>query len=358
MPSDAGEGGGLNRPRKRNPLVLWVSGAWALPLLGIVFLFHPGFLFAKVAISVLAVLLAPLPALLYARGQRDHLIARAANAEEEAAQLKLQLETVRYRTSRLREELQAADRQARLSHQLTLLGQFTAGFMHEFNNPLAIVAGRIEVLLDERKEDAALCTDLQQMLKESRYMGKIASTLLQALRRERGGEVFDTSVPQKALVEALHALRPTADSEGVRLVEEFAEAPRVDVPEHVVGEVVRGLLSNALEALKGRDEAAIWARIEPYRTAGAKVVVKIEDNGPGVPENIREHLFEPFVSSGAGRERLGLGLFLAASLLDMYDGRIRYEARNGGGASFIVELPPARFTRGQPYHWFAGGTTE
>lgn len=338
--------------------MLWVSGAWVLPLLGIVFWFHLGSTFAKALFLILAVLVAPLPALLYAHRQRGRLLACAANAEEEAAQLKLQLETVRYRTSRLREELQAADRQARLSHQLTLLGQFTAGFMHEFNNPLAIVAGRIEVLLDERKEDASLCADLEQMLKESRYMGNIASTLLQALRRERGGEIFDTSVPQKALGEALRALRPLAESQGVRLVEEIAEAPRVDVPEHVVGEVVRGLLSNALEALKGRDEAVVWVRLEPYRTAGAKVVIKIEDNGPGVPESIRGHLFEPFISQSTGRERLGLGLFLAASLLDMYDGRIRYEPRNGGGASFVIELPPARFTRGQPYHWFAGGTTE
>jgi len=254
--------------------------------------------------------------------------------------------------------LQAADRQARLSHQLTLLGQFTAGFMHEFNNPLAIVAGRIEVLLDERKADPALCADLERMLEETRYMSSIATTLLQALRRERGGEIFDASVPQKALEEAVRALRPSAEGFRVGLVEEMAEAPRVDVPEHVVGEVVRGLLSNALEALKGRDDATIYVRLEPYRTAGAKVVLRIDDNGPGVPESLRGHLFEPFVSQSSGRERLGLGLFLAASLLDMYDGRIRYEPRNGGGASFVIELPPARFTRGQPYHWFAGGTTE
>jgi len=336
--------------------VLWVSGVWALPVLGIVFELHPGSLFAKTLLAILAVLIAPLPALLYSQRRRRQLQAIAASAQDEAAQLKLQLDTVRYRTSRLREELQAADRQARLSHQLTLLGQFTAGFMHEFNNPLAIVAGRLEVLLDERKEDAALCADIEQMLKESRYMSNIASTLLQALRRERGGEVFDASIPQKALEDALGALRPSA--EGVTLLEEFAEAPRVDVPEHVVGEVVRGLLNNALAALKGREDAAIWVRLAPYRTAGAKVVIRIEDNGPGVPENIREHLFEPFVSQSSGRERLGLGLFLAASLLDMYDGRIRYELRSGGGASFVIELPPARFTRGQPYHWFAGGTTE
>jgi two-component system C4-dicarboxylate transport sensor histidine kinase DctB len=315
-------------------------------------------MFAKALLAIFAVLVAPLPALLYSHRQRRLLQACAASAQEEAAQLKLQLETVRYRTSRLREELQAADRQARLSHQLTLLGQFTAGFMHEFNNPLAIVAGRLEVLLDERRDDAPLCVDLEQMLKESRYMSKIASTLLQALRRERGGEIFDASIPQKALEDALRALLPVAEGNGVRIVAEIAEVPRLDVPDHVVGEVVRGLLSNALEALKECDEAVIWVRLEPYRTAGAKVVIRIEDNGPGVPESIRAHLFEPFISQSTGRERLGLGLFLAASLLDMYDGRIRYEPRNGGGASFVIELPPARFTRGQPYHWFAGGATE
>jgi two-component system C4-dicarboxylate transport sensor histidine kinase DctB len=358
MPTQPGQDEGFNPAQTRVRVLLWMSGFWSLPLVGIAFWILPPSATLRTTLVILAVLAAPLPALLFMNRQRRRLTASAAKAEEEAAQLKLQLDTVRYRTTRLREELQAADRQARLSHQLTLLGQFTAGFMHEFNNPLAIVAGRIEVLLDERKEDAALCVDLEQMLKETRYMSNIAGTLLQALRRERAGEIFEASAPQNALEDAIGALRPRAKSQGVMLVEEIADAPRVDVPEHVIGEVVRCLLSNALQALKGRDDGMIWVRLEPYRTAGVRVVARIEDNGPGVPENIREHLFEPFISSGTGRERLGLGLFLAASLLDMYDGRIRYEMRYGGGASFVVELPPARFTRGQPYHWFAGGTTE
>ena len=318
---------GFNSAPTRGSVPLWVSGGWILPLFGIGFWMLPAFPSVRMALALLAILVAPIPALLYGVKQRRRLIACAAKAEEDAAQLKLQLDTVRFRTTRLREELQAADRQARLSHQLTLLGQFTAGFMHEFNNPLAIVAGRIEVLLEERKHDAALCADLEQMLKETRYMGNIAGTLLQALRRERAGEVYEASAPQKALEDAMAALRPAAKRQGVTLEEEIGEAPRVDVP-------------------------------EPYRTAGARVVARIEDNGPGVPESIQQHLFEPFISSSTGRERLGLGLFLAASLLDMYDGRIRYEMRYGGGASFVIELPPARFTRGQPYHWFAGGTTE
>ena len=357
MPRQRSQDGSFNPARARGHVLLWVSGAWILPLVGIAFWILPASAAVRMTIAIFAILATPMPALLFMMRQRRHLVASAAKAEEDAAQLRLQLDTVRYRTTRLREELQAADSQARLSHQLTLLGQFTAGFMHEFNNPLAIVAGRLEVLLEERKEDAALCVDLEQMLKETRYMSNIATTLLQALRRERGGEIFEASAPQKALEDAMGALRPTATNQGVTLMEEIAEAPRVDVPEHVIGEVIRGLLSNALEALKGRDDGMIWIRLEPYRTAGAKVVARIEDNGPGVPESIRQHLFEPFISQSTGRERLGLGLFLAASLLDMYDGRIRYEMRYGGGASFVIELPPARFTRGQPYHWFAGGTT-
>jgi len=67
----------------------------------------------------------------------------------------------------------------------------------------------------------------------------------------------------------------------VQLVREIADVPRVDLPGHVVSEVVRGLLSNALDALHGREGGTVWIRLEAYRTAGAKVMLRIEDNGPG-----------------------------------------------------------------------------
>lgn len=345
-----------DRPRGWSRHLLWLGGLWALApwwlLHWILPAPHPALWMTAACMA------APLPALLFCRRQESRLLSAAGEAREETEQLRLQLENVRYRTGRLREELSAADQQARLSHQLSLLGQFTAGFMHEFNNPLAIVTSRIEVLLDERREDAPLCGDLQQMLKETRYMGNIARTLLQALRRERGSDVLSPSDAGAALEEAVGALRPAAESHSVRLLEEVSEVPRVNVPEHVVSEVVRGLVSNAIEALKGLDGGTVWIRLDPYRTVGAAVVLRVEDNGPGVPESIRAHLFEPFISQSPGRERLGLGLFLGASLLDMYEGRLRYEERAGGGACFIVEMPPARFMRSQPYHWFVGGTPE
>jgi two-component system NtrC family sensor kinase len=280
------------------------------------------------------------------------LSTESLSGAETVAILKQQLATVRVRVGRLRDELLAANQQARLSHQLTLLGQFTAGFLHEFNNPLAIVTNRIEILLDERKADAELCLDLQQMLRETRYMGTIAQTLLRALRRERGAEVFEPCLPAEAIAEAVSAMSPVANNAKVQIVVEEAEAPRVNLPSHVISEVLRGLIANALNALSGRPDGIIWVRLEPYRTAGARVLLRVEDNGPGLPAAVRAHLFEPFVSQSVGRERLGLGLFLAASLLDTHEGALKYEDRPGGGARFLLQMPPARFTRDQPYHWF------
>lgn len=343
-------------PKRWHRSLLWVSGFWTVPLWVVALWIAPSRMLVGL-LCLAALVLAPLPVLLLYRRCETSRRIEEKRAFEESERLRLHLETIRYRTGRLREELSAADRQARLSHQLTLLGQFTAGFLHEFNNPLAILTNRIEVLLEERNADAALCGDLQQMLKEARYMRSIAGTLLQALRHERGNETFDPCIPAEVLQEVLTSLEPAANKQGVRLVLEAAETPQVNLPAHVVAEVARTLIANAIEALASTGTATVWARLEPYHRLGSEVIMKIEDNGPGVPEELRTHLFEPFVSQSSGKERLGLGLFLAASLLDTYDSSLRYEPRADGGACFVVEMPPARFTREQPYHWFARGAS-
>lgn len=358
MGSGSGIGAVLGHAEGWRSNLLWLAGFWVSPLWWILLAVFPSSFPTLLMVSSISFALAPLPAMLIARQREGALLAEAGKAREQVEQLRLELDTVSYRTARLREELSAADQQARLSHKLAILGQFTAGFLHEFNNPLAIVTNRIEVLLEERKDDAGLCTDLGQMLKETQYMGNVGRTLLQALRRESNPEVFEASLPEEAARDAVAALAPLAERQSVRIDLDASQVPRVNLPAHVVSEVVRGLVANALQALNGRADGVIWLHLEPYRTVGSKVVLSVEDNGPGVPKDIQDHLFEPFVSHSPGRERLGLGLFLAASLLDVYDGSLRHEPREGGGARFIVEMPPARFTRGQPYHWFVKGDSK
>lgn len=337
---------------------LWLTGLWFLPIGAVLYLVLPETRLDTLVLFSCGLAAAPLPAVILTRRRAAAASRRLTGEREEAEALRQQLATISHRVGRLREELSAANEQARLSHQLTLLGQFTAGFLHEYNNPLAILINRIEILLDERREDGALCTDLDQMLSEARYMSKIAQTLLRALRRERGAEAYAPCIPAEAMQGAARALAPAAEAEGVRIVLETPDVPRVEVPDHAVSEVLRGLIANAVTALKGRAEGAIWLRLEPYRSPGARVVLRVEDNGPGVAEGMRAHLFEPFALQSTGREHLGLGLFLAASLMDTYDGSLRYEPRTGGGACFVLEMPAARFTHDQPFHWFLKGTPE
>lgn len=324
------------------PIVVWMLLLFVGPTRS------PGFLI----VSFVILALAPVPVLQITGRREARLGLEAARALEETEKLKQELETVRYRTLRLGEELAAADSEAHQSRQLMLLGRFTAGFLHEFNNPLAILTSRIEVLLEERKHDQALSGDLNQMLKEARYMANISGTLLPALRRERGAQTFSPCGPADVLQEIVASLGSAAQKRGVQLVPEPAEVPPVNLPEHVLVECLRALVANALDALREKRDATIWMRIETYHSPGSRVVLRVEDNGPGVPDELREHLFEPFTSSSVGRERLGLGLFVAASLLDTYDGSLQYEPRPGGGARFTLELPPSRYTKEEPYHWF------
>ncbi len=348
----------VNGPRR---VLLWVSGAWVLPFWGIALWLDAGSVPRIAALSICAILLAPLPALMFLRWQRARLLGRITDAEEAAAQLKLQLETVRFRTARLREELQAADQQARLSHQLTLLGQFTAGFMHEFNNPLAIVAGRLEVLLEERKDDSALCADLEQMLKETRYMGQHRRHALAGLaERARGRSLRCVRPKASALHEAMAAFSSDGKVSGMFRCWKKSRRRRAWMcPEHVIGEVVRGLLSNALEALEGSDEGndlgAAGAVSHRGRQGGASHRRQWSRRSRGDPRaSVRTvHFAEQRAASA-----WAWACFWPPACWICMMAASGTKTRDGGGASFVIELPPARFTRGQPYHWFAGGTSQ
>src|SRR5579863_1957911 len=128
MPAESAQEEAKREPGIRSLLALWLSAAWVLPPLALALWASPSTSGMRSLVIALAILAAPVPALVSMQRQRRSAHRSLLQAEETAAQLKLQLDTVRYRTSRLREELQVADKQARLSHQLTLLGQFTAGF--------------------------------------------------------------------------------------------------------------------------------------------------------------------------------------------------------------------------------------
>ena len=335
--------------RVRITELLW--SLWVLPFwLGFTLLSPHGLIYWLGA--VLALVGAPLPLLLRARRNSRRAAARYEAAADSAERAKQLYETMRYRVQRLTDDLSDAGRQARIAHQMSLLGQFVAGFMHEVNNPLAILTGRTEVLLQERREDEALCRDLREILKEARYVDKIAGTLLPALKQGRSDATFEPAQPSDAIARAVAALEPTARENGTLLHFEPVEAPRVNVPSHVIEEIVRALVTNAMQALKDSPAGEIHVRIAPALAGHTSLAFEVQDNGPGIPFEMRDHLFKPFVSQASHERRSGLGLFIVDSLLSMYDGTIRLDTKCEDGARFVVEVPRARFSSEQPYHWF------
>ena len=341
----------LATPTRRQRALLLLSGFWVAPAGALLLWLRPPTLPLALLLLVLAAA-APIPAVVILRRRAARIAAERDEAREQAVQARQLCETMRFRAQRLSQDLTDADRQARMAHQLALLGQFVAGFLHEINNPLAILTGRVEALLSERSEDRDLCRDLAEVLREARYVASIAETLLPALRQARADSAFEPALLDEALGEAVTSLSPAASSQGVELSFERAESPRVNLPSHVVQEVARVLLSNALQALEGSRGKHLWLRVGQGGAGRSTALFEVEDDGPGVSDELRPHLFEPFVSRSSGSQRSGLGLFIVASLLKVYEGSVRYERGEHGGARFIVEVPRARFTKEQPYHWF------
>jgi two-component system sensor histidine kinase HupT/HoxJ len=99
-----------------------------------------------------------------------------------------------------------------------------------------------------------------------------------------------------------------------------------------LNQVLMNLIDNALRFTAGN----IWIR---YSDRDDRVVLGVEDDGPGVPAELVGRLFDPFFTTSEPGEGTGLGLYLSRRIVAQHGGKLRYHRREGGGASFTVELP-------------------
>jgi signal transduction histidine kinase len=114
------------------------------------------------------------------------------------------------------------------------------------------------------------------------------------------------------------------------------ELPEAAIDETQLQEVLMNLTKNAIDALKGQGGGNIW--LETYEEGG-KVVISVRDDGPGIDDAIRDHLFDPFTSSKSIKQGTGLGLSICYAIVKRCDGEIRVFSEPGQGANFKVLLP-------------------
>lgn len=222
----------------------------------------------------------------------------------------------------LRGRLQAAIAAQRRAERLATLGMFAATIAHEVRNPLTAVALTVQQWQRERPHDAALARIAAELARLDLVVDEILS-----FARGAGGRpvVCDLRAAADDIVALLGAQAAHA---GAALTAAGAGRARAD-PRRL-RQLLHNLVRNALAACAEGRGSTVTVRVAD----GALVV---EDDGPGVPEHLLPHLFEPYAGEGGGT---GLGLYLARCIAEAHGGQLRYE-RADGRTRFVCTLPPA-----------------
>jgi PAS domain S-box-containing protein len=243
-----------------------------------------------------------------------------------------------------------SERLLRERQKLESVGILAAGVAHEVNNPLAFVRsnlahvrGQLERLLkradlDPAGGDADLL-ELPDVFDESlEGVDRIAQIVKDMLRFSRvpdeGAEALDVN---DVVREALR-LAALDRSHVVRVRAQLADGlPQVMGSSNRLVQVLLNLLLNARQALAGRDDALVEAETE---WDGSHVLVRVRDNGPGIPREQLERIFDPFFTTRDPSEGTGLGLSIAFDIVREHDGKLEVESSPGRGACFTMRLPP------------------
>jgi signal transduction histidine kinase len=228
----------------------------------------------------------------------------------------------------------ALEEQLRLKETLARLGELTAGIAHEFRNGLATIHGYSR-LIDPQALPAQYRPYVEGIRQETESLGKVVTNFLSFARPEQISlaHIDLDAVVRRAVEDLRHDLPEGAS---LNVAGEFGEVLGDEV---LLRQVLVNLLRNAFEACQ---EAGIVPAVTvrgDVDLAQGIVRIAVDDNGPGVPPDARERIFQPFFTTRA--RGTGLGLAIVQKLVVMHNGRVSLGETQGGGASLQILLPLA-----------------
>jgi len=222
------------------------------------------------------------------------------------------------------------------SERLAAVGAVAAGVAHEVGNPLGAVTGYLAMLRGGNLSPAEKAEYLERTDHE---VARINRILLDLLNYARPPRLDLTAVDLNALLRDLaRHLSTQADLRGVELRLELAAGlPAVRADLHRTRQMLLNLALNGAQALAGRGTLTLasFRPDAPGRAAG----VRVSDDGPGIPPEVREHLFEPFATAGKGSRGTGLGLAICRRTALEMGAVIEVGTAPGQGTTFTVLFP-------------------
>ena len=239
-------------------------------------------------------------------------------------------------------ERQKIEDQLFRTEKLASLGTLSAGVAHEINNPLGVILGFTEILLDripeESKEHEILKTIERQGLNAKRIVEKLMTYARQPSKQEEFADL------NKEIETVLSLVQNSFLTHKIDLETRFArDLPRVHGDAGELQQVFINLVNNAIAAMPQGGKFTVMTRINPY---SHMVEAILADSGTGIPKEIADRIFDPFFTTKKVGEGTGLGLSVTYAIVEKYGGNIRFETRlpegEGGnsGTTFFVSLPP------------------
>jgi signal transduction histidine kinase len=229
------------------------------------------------------------------------------------------------------------------SERMASVGRLAAGVAHEIGNPLAALMGMQELLLDGDLPAETQKDFLARMKRETERIHLVLRDLLDFARPEKSEAVESRQPPASVAVvveDVLALVRPQPVFRDVKLVNDIRDPSlRVTLSAGRLTQVILNLVLNAVDAISTASPSrAATIRFSSAREE-AQVRIVIEDDGPGVPQSMRERLFEPFVTSKEVGKGTGLGLAVCRGIVESAGGTIALDVGYEAGARFVVHLP-------------------
>jgi two-component system, NtrC family, sensor histidine kinase HydH len=233
--------------------------------------------------------------------------------------------------------LRQAQADARRSERLAALGQLSAGLAHEIRNPLGVIKGSAEMLIQKLQPSNPLASELAGYI--SSEVNRVSLLVSRFLDFARPLQAQTSSQSIVALTDQV--LNSVAEkwTGGPVTVERVYQPnlPPVDLDEDLWERALSNLFQNAYEAMGDSGGKLRVTLSSSQANVLHGIEMRIQDSGPGIPEDLREQIFNPFVTTK--KTGVGLGLSIVSKIIDEHHGSIRLESPLNQGACFVIFLP-------------------
>ncbi len=284
-----------------------------------------------------------------AKGNLEHLV--EVSAKDEIGELgrsfnrmalslkehRKELEEANLSLKSRNDELKELHKELIRSERMAAVGELAAGLSHEIDNPIGVILGFAELLLEDMPADDPRREDLVTILEESKRCKRIVRGLLDFSRPPVLG-VVPTQV-NEVIRRTVHAARSQRIFKAVEVALDLSpEIPEIAADPDRLRQVFMNLLLNAVQAMPEGGKIVVSTG---YDKDGGLIKASFADTGTGIPQEDQEKVFEPFFTTKRPGEGTGLGLAICARLLEEHGGTVEVQSEPGKGSVFTVTLPVA-----------------